>query len=118
MVEDLVANDAHHLKRLLRADRVDKHVAVDANEVLGIENRVFILLRQPLVSLVSSLSSSARLAYLAGSVDDLGRVVLALDRNLFAEGVFNGRIVAFDKVAIDKLHCERGFACAPLVCRL
>ena len=34
VVQDLVPNDAHHFETLLAADRVDDHVAVNANKVL------------------------------------------------------------------------------------
>ena len=43
MVQDLIANDARHFKALLGGDRVDNHVAMDANKVLRVENTVFIL---------------------------------------------------------------------------
>ena len=43
MVEDLVPQDADHLKGLPRGDGVDEHVAMDADEVLGIEDAVFVL---------------------------------------------------------------------------
>ena len=94
MVQDLVSDDAHHLEALLAADRVDDHVAVDANEVLGVENAVFIL---------------------AGGVDHLdGKVMVAVADDL-AESVLDGRVVGVDKVAVDVLHCEGGFACARVV---
>lgn len=94
MVQDLISNNAHHLEALLAADRVDDHVAVDANEVLGVEDAVFIL---------------------AGGVDHLdGKVMVAVADDL-AESVFDGRVVGVDKVAVDVLHCEGGFACARVV---
>ena len=43
VIEDLLADDAHHLKRLLGCHRVDQHVAVDADKVLGVEYAVLIL---------------------------------------------------------------------------
>ena len=94
MVQDLISDDAHHLEALLAADRVDDHVAVDTNEVLRVENAVFIL---------------------ASGVDHLdGKVMVAVADDL-AESVFDGRVVGVDKVAVDVLHCERGFACARVV---
>lgn len=36
VVKNLVPQDTDHLKRLARGDRVDEHVAMDADEVLGI----------------------------------------------------------------------------------
>lgn len=43
MVQDLIANDARHLKALFVGNRVDNHVAMNADKVLGVENAVFIL---------------------------------------------------------------------------
>lgn len=94
MVQDLIPDDAHHLEALLAADRVDDHVAVDANEVLGVKDAVFIL---------------------AGGVDHLdGKVMVAVADDL-AESVLDGRVVGVDEVAVDILHCEGGFACARVV---
>ena len=56
MIQDLVPDDADHLKALFRADGIDNHVAVDADEVFRVENRVFVL---------------------ASGVDDLGQEGLA-----------------------------------------
>jgi hypothetical protein len=93
VVQNLVPDDAHHLKALLAADRVDDHVAVDADKVLRVEDAVLVL---------------------AGGVDHLdGEVVVAVADD-FAEGVFDGRVVRVDKVAVDVLDCEGGFAWALL----
>lgn len=43
MIQNLVADDSHHLKALLAADAVDNHVSMNANEMLAIQNGVFIL---------------------------------------------------------------------------
>ena len=43
VIENLVAYDPGHLEALLAGDRVHDHVAMDADEVLGVENAVFIL---------------------------------------------------------------------------
>lgn len=48
MVENLLADNAHHFERLHRGDRVYENVAVNTNEVLGIQNAVLILLNCPL----------------------------------------------------------------------
>ena len=91
VVQNLVPDDAHHLKALLAADRVDDHVAVDADKVLGVEDAVLVLSR---------------------GVDHLnGEVVVAVADDL-AEGVFDGRVVRVDEVAVDVLDCEGGFAWA------
>jgi hypothetical protein len=43
VVQDLITNDARHLEALLRGNRIDDHVAMNADKVLGVENAVFIL---------------------------------------------------------------------------
>jgi hypothetical protein len=43
VIEDFVAYHPHHLKRLLRSDRVDKHVAVDTNGMARIQDAIFVL---------------------------------------------------------------------------
>src|SRR5688500_12117850 len=45
MIQNLIANDPRHLKALLAGDGIHNHVAVDADEVFGIEDAVFILER-------------------------------------------------------------------------
>lgn len=61
MVEDLVADDAGHLEALLAGDRVDDHVAMDADEVLRVQDAIFILRSGEVVSwFLESLSLSNR----------------------------------------------------------
>jgi hypothetical protein len=43
VIQNFVANDSHHLEALLAADAVDDHVTVDADEVLAVQNGVFVL---------------------------------------------------------------------------
>lgn len=52
VIEDLVTDDARHLEALLAGNRVHDQVAMDANEVLGIENAVLILNRSIEISKV------------------------------------------------------------------
>jgi hypothetical protein len=88
VIQNLIPYDAHHLEALLAADRVDDHVAVDADEVLGVEDAVLVL---------------------AGGVDHLdGEVVVAVADD-FAESVFDGRVIRVDEVAVDILNCEGRF---------
>lgn len=94
VVEDLLANDSDHFKALLGSDRVDDHVAVDANEVLAVEYRVLIL---------------------TCGVDDLHGEVLVPVANDFAERVLNGRVVRVDKVPVDILNGEGTLAWLPQV---
>ena len=53
---------------------------------------------------------AAGLAYLARCIDNLRRVILTAIFDHLPKVVFNGGIVAVDKVALDKLHREGGFA--------
>lgn len=43
MVQNLVSDDTCHLKTLFTRNGVDYHVSMDADEVFGIEDAVFIL---------------------------------------------------------------------------
>lgn len=43
VVENLVPDDADHLKALLASNAVDNHVAMDANEVFTVQDCVFVL---------------------------------------------------------------------------
>jgi hypothetical protein len=58
VVENLVADDARHLEALLAGDRVDNHVAMDANEVLRVEDAILILKGSVIVSWVLNASLS------------------------------------------------------------
>lgn len=61
MIKDLVAYYTGHFEGLLVSDRVDDHVAVDADEVLRIKNAVLVL--QGSVSCaVTAASASQRLS--------------------------------------------------------
>jgi hypothetical protein len=50
VVEDLVADDSRHFEALLAGDRVDNHVAMDADEVFRVEDAVLVLHRSEAVS--------------------------------------------------------------------
>ena len=50
MVEDFIPNNSDHVEGLLGRDRVDQHVAVDADEMLRIQYAVFVLVRWGVVS--------------------------------------------------------------------
>jgi len=90
MVEDLVANDLHHLKGLQRRHTVHQHVAVGADHLLRIEDAVLIL---------------------AGCVDNFSCILLALVLDLLGKCTLDGRVVTLDKVAVDVADRERRFAC-------
>lgn len=45
MVENFVSDNLDHLKGRQRRDRIDEHVAMDADEMLAIQNRIFILFK-------------------------------------------------------------------------
>lgn len=118
VVEDLVTENANHVERLLGGDRVDQNIAVNANKVFRVQNAVFILV---IIMLTLAAYSSSFLSkglcccmtssYLTSSVDDLGSIILSLIFDNLAERVFDGGVVAFDKVAVDELDCYGGFAC-------
>jgi len=54
----------------------------------------------------------ARAAYLAGGIDDLGRIFLILIADDLAERVLDGGVVALYKVTVDELHRQARFAWA------
>ncbi|KAK7189984.1 hypothetical protein PSPO01_03705 [Paraphaeosphaeria sporulosa] len=89
VVEDLVAYYAGHLERLLVGDRVDDHVAVDADEVLRVEDAWTV---QPMCMGDYGVQTrgDARAAYLAGGIDDLGGIFLVLVADDLAERVLDG----------------------------
>ena len=86
MVENFVADDLDHLESRKGGDGIDEHVAVDADEVLRVEDAVLIL---------------------PCRVNDLEGVVLVLDLDLLAEGVLNGGVVALHEVVVDVAHRQR-----------
>ena len=43
MVEDFVPQNAHHVEGLFGIDRVDQHVAMDADEVFRVQYTVLVL---------------------------------------------------------------------------
>lgn len=43
MVEDLITEDSNNLKRLLRCNRVYQHVAMNPNQMFGVQNAVLVL---------------------------------------------------------------------------
>jgi hypothetical protein len=141
VIEDLITNDARHLEALLGSDRIYNHVAMDANEMLGVEDTVLVLQRD----ILSANCSEQRLTrtfqrgtgciervqrvmvgcgdarrdaggkksskYLTGRIDNLRCKVLVLIPDHLAEGVLNCRIVAVDKVAVHELHRHTRLAC-------
>lgn len=94
VVEYLITNDLDHLVRLFGSDGIDEDVAMDADKVLRVQDAILVL---------------------AGGVDDLGGIFLALVADLLAECVLDGRVVALDKVSLDVTDRQRGFACGMLV---
>jgi hypothetical protein len=91
MIKYLIPNDPTHLEALLARDGIYNHVAMNANEVLAVENGVLVLPRR---------------------VDDLESEVLIPVADDLAESVFDGRVVRVDEMAVDELDCEGGFAYA------
>jgi hypothetical protein len=69
------------------------------------------------VELLLKRGHRENLTYLSCSVNDLGREVLVLPLDHLAESVFDGRVVAIDKVTVDELHRHTRLACANM-CQL
>lgn len=89
MVEDLIADHTSHLEALLAGNRVHDEVPMDPDKVLRVKDAVLVL---------------------AGSVDDLGREILVLIPDDFAEGILDGWIVALHEVTVDELDSQTRFA--------
>ena len=66
------------------------------------------------VDLAMDCGEKRKRVYLASGIDDLGCKVLVLVANHLAECVLNSRVVAVDKVAVDKLHRETRLSCRAL----
>lgn len=115
VVEDLVADDLDHLERRVRRDRVDEHVPVDADEVLGVEDRVLVLFSER-VSLPpeipgTMLTRKRKETYLTSRIDNLRREVLSLIPDLLAERVLDGRVITFYEMPVHVAHGQRRFSC-------
>lgn len=50
VIENLIADNARHFEALLARNRVDDHVAVNADEVLRVEDAILILARESLLA--------------------------------------------------------------------
>lgn len=122
MIQDLLPDDADHFEGLLRGDRVDDHVAVDTDEVFGVEDGVFVLefVVRVCVGMTycprsASLTKCAQIfvvTHLTCCVYDFCCEILALVADDFGEGVLDRWVVALHKVAVDIANREGGFACA------
>lgn len=105
MVQDLIPNDGHHIKGLARGYRVYNDVAMDANEMLRVQDTIFILDRQSArVQLIALLRQPA---YLARSINNLRRVILTLVFDNATECILNRRVIALYKMMVHKAHRER-----------
>ena len=90
MIQYLLSNNLDHLERTLRRDAKHEHVAMDSDAVLALQNTVLVL---------------------SSCINNLGREILAFVFDHCAKGVLDGRVVGFDKVVLDVLDSQRGFAC-------
>lgn len=115
VVEDLVADDLDHLERRVRRDRVDEHVPVDADEVLGVEDRVLVLFSERVSlppEIPGTMSTRKRKeTYLTSRIDNLRREVLSFIPDLLAERVLDGRVITFYEMPVHVAHGQRGFSC-------
>lgn len=108
MTKNLLSYHFDHFERLLGADGVYKHVAMNSNEMLRGQDAIFILSKRIGVS-VSLGSAIGDLPHLPGSINYLRLKVLSFISDSFGEGVFYGRVVAFDEVSVHELNREGGF---------
>jgi hypothetical protein len=84
---------------------------MNSNEVLGVQDTIFVLWEEFGVSSANGLDhGSDRISYLSCSVDNLSCIILTIVLNNPAEGILDGRIVAFDEVVFDKTDREGRFA--------
>ena len=131
MIEDLIAQDADHVEGLPRGHGVDQHVAMNANEMLGIQDAVFVLVH--VFSPSRSIAASSRYgghgghgghgrivtvhaapaqhqemsAYLTSRVDYFSRKLLASMSDDATKCVLDGGIVAFHEMSVHKSDRER-----------
>lgn len=131
MIQNLISDNTGHFEALLASDRIHNHVAMDADEMFRIEDAVLILLNHSCQSCfhdaceivdwwwqggcgsrvwLYDAGRKEKLMYLSRRIDDLCRKILILVPNQFAKSVLDGRIVAVDEVAVDKLHGQTRFA--------
>lgn len=89
-VLEFLVDNPNHVKAMSVVDRVDEDVTVDTDGIFGRKERVLVL---------------------AGGVDDGDVVFNILVVDLFEIGLFNGRVIWFDELALYKLYNKRGFAC-------
>lgn len=84
---------------------------MNPNKVLRIQNTILILYWNTLASWLSESRTLLSVSTdLTCSIDNLGGKFSAFVLDDFAECVFNGRVVALHKVAVDKLDRQRRFA--------
>jgi len=118
VIQNLISDNLNHLKRLRGSNRVNQHIPMNANEVLRVQNRIFIL--RPIspnphqdikYHVISPRGGKRRIsAHLPSGINDLSGVVLTLKLDNFAEGVLDRGGVALYKVPVYELHREGGFS--------
>lgn len=74
--------------------------------------RAAVMRGQVIRAKMMAIINSAQASYLSSGIDDLSSILLAFVLDHSREGVFDSRIVRFDKVILDKLYCERGLSCS------
>lgn len=89
---DLVIDDAHHIERLARGDRVHEDEAMDAYCMLRVENSVLVLVECEWVS-VGGGDARRDATYLASGVEDLTVILDALVFYALCKGILDGRVV-------------------------
>ena len=92
VVQNLVVHRLDHLKGRSRGNRVHEHIAVDANRMLRVQDRVLIL---------------------PSRIDNVAVVVLAAVLDRLFKHILNRRVVGINKRVFHKPHDKRRLADGP-----
>jgi hypothetical protein len=103
VVEYFIPNDLHHLKALSASNIINQHVAVNANKMLAVEDRVFILESR---ESKQKISTSRWIPYLTSGINNLKAVISSLVSHNLRKCVLNCRVIRLNKMALDKLNGE------------
>lgn len=112
MVQNLVTNCPYHLEWLTRCNWINNDISMDSNEMLGIQDTIFVLWEKFWFSSSIFVSWRIRVFYLSCSVDNLSCIILAIVLDNSAESILNCRVIAVDEVVFNKTDRERWFAWA------
>jgi hypothetical protein len=80
---------------------------MDSNEMFGVQYAVFVL--ELGLAVRAQQTKLWWITHLAGCINYLGRIILAIVFNDPTKGVFDCRVVALDKVMLNKPNGKGGF---------